>query len=168
MITPFQTRSRRDYAAGGNILVTTLFQVGGCLSRLGGRACRVLVDEATQVPMLQAMLAVEKSCEHLVLIGDPNQLPPISLTGRHIDSKKEVGSDMAWESIFELLLRTQKERIRHVQLATQFRMHPAIVDFPSQRFYNGRISSTYTEELAGGSQWPSYELLSTDWYVLRS
>ena len=66
---------------------------------------------------------------HIVLVGDQNQLPPAI----HSDAARE--RDLV-RSIYQHILDSGCDP---VLLDTQYRMHPAIADFPMRQFYEGRI-----------------------------
>eukprot|EP00898_Chlorokybus_atmophyticus_P002657 jgi/Chlat1/3392/Chrsp23S03726 len=92
----------------------------------------VIIDEAAQalepatlVPLRS--LAGTRSC--CVLVGDPKQLPATVLSR----SAARLGYE---QSLFE---RLQKAGFPVVLLSTQFRMHPAIRQFPSAHFYGGQL-----------------------------
>ena len=100
------------------------------LKRIGARRFSlVVVDEATQATLPATVLALLVA-ERAVLAGDPQQLPPTVLS---VDAAKEG------------LSRTLYERLNegHPALGTmlevQHRMHAAIMRFPSDALYGGRL-----------------------------
>ena len=98
----------------------------------------VAVDEATQ--------ATEPSClvplvlgERAILAGDHRQLPPTVLSREAADR----GLD---RSLFERLAGAHGGDVLEM-LTVQYRMHRRIMDFSSERFYDGRLRAA--EEVAG-------------------
>lgn len=105
------------------------------------------VDEATQAPEPVALIPLTKAVAG-VLVGDQMQLPP-TVTSRKAES---CGLGV---SLFERL-----ERLGLVPdlLDRQYRMHPALAEWPSKAFYGGRVSSNPTpvdRPPALGLPWPS-------------
>ena len=89
----------------------------------------VLVDEAAQATELAALvpLAAAPHATQLVLVGDPCQLPPMVLS-------RDAGELRT--SLFQRLVATG---LRPALLTTQYRMHPALNRFSSERLYGGRV-----------------------------
>ena len=105
------------------------------------------VDEAMQAPEPVALIPLTKAVAG-VLVGDQMQLPP-TVTSRKAES---CGLGV---SLFERL-----ERLGLVPdlLDRQYRMHPALAEWPSKAFYGGRVSSNPTpvdRPPALGLPWPS-------------
>ena len=92
----------------------------------------VIIDEATQCCELEAMIPINHGCSHLTLIGDQKQLGPVILHPQ----AKQVGMNI---SLFERLLKLYPELL--TMLTIQYRMHPQIVKFPSQQFYDDKIQN---------------------------
>ena len=93
----------------------------------------VIIDEATQCCELESMIPVVHGCSHLTLIGDQKQLGPVVL---HPQAKK-VGMNI---SLFERMIKLYPELL--TMLTIQYRMHPEIVKFPSQQFYENKIQNS--------------------------
>ncbi len=98
---------------------------------LGGRQFDLaVIDEASQstepgcwIPLLR--------CRRVVLAGDHCQLPPTVVSNEAAEGGFSV-------SMFERLMLLYGERISR-RLAVQYRMHAAIMDFPSEEFYDGDL-----------------------------
>lgn len=91
-----------------------------------------IVDEASQLT-IPALLGALRFARRFVLVGDERQLPPLVVSAPAAEQGLK-------RSLFtELLSRWGDEA--SVALRRQYRMHPAICDFPSGAFYNGRLIS---------------------------
>ena len=107
----------------------------------------VLLDEASQVTEASSIVPLCRGCEQLVLVGDQCQLPPTVASQRALD----VGFG---EPLFNRLVSLG---VTPLLLDTQYRMHPAISQFPSDLFYGGRIADGIGAEARPalpGFQWP--------------
>lgn len=95
----------------------------------------VVLDEATQAPDPIALVALARG-HRAVLAGDPKQLPP---TVVDLDAAREgLG-----ETVFERLAAAGKgDPLR--MLVVQHRMHEAIMSFPSQSMYGGKLIAAET------------------------
>lgn len=108
-----------------------------------------LFDEATQATEPTALMVFLKA-PTVVLAGDPQQLPPTV-----ISPEAEAGG--LGVSLFERLLRDFGDRVKRM-LREQYRMHEAIMAFPSERMYGGQLrahpkvaSRTLAEVLSPGA-----------------
>jgi DNA polymerase III delta prime subunit len=90
-----------------------------------------IVDEASQASIPDSLLPFS-AADRVVLAGDHKQLPPYA-------SQRLSDSDMAL-SLFEFLLNRYGDEVA-VQLRKQYRMHPDIASFPSQQYYDGKLTS---------------------------
>ena len=100
----------------------------------------LLVDEATQVREPVLLCGLGLGPQRLVMVGDPRQLGPL-LDLREVawlgDQEREELEQAMLESPFTRL----HSQGRYQFLDTQFRMHPAIAEFSSETFYEGRLKS---------------------------
>jgi regulator of nonsense transcripts 1 len=95
----------------------------------------VIVDEATQSVEPQVLTAVMHQCEHVVLVGDHRQLGPVV-----------QNSDCAIAGLSRSIFNRFVEiGVKTAMLQVQYRMHPAIAEFPSMKFYDGLIQNGVTE-----------------------
>ncbi|CAM9114212.1 unnamed protein product [Scytosiphon promiscuus] len=95
------------------------------------RFSTVVIDEATQATEAAALVPIIRGCQQLILVGDQNQLPPTVIC-------PEAGDGGLGTSLFSRLMHAG---IKPVLLNRQYRMHPAISDFPSLHFYDGKVST---------------------------
>lgn len=96
----------------------------------------VLIDEATQATEPECMIPLVLGCKQAVLVGDHQQLPPV------IMNKKAARAGLS-QSLFERLVVLGMAPIR---LAIQYRMHPAMSEFPSNMFYEGMLQNGITTQ----------------------
>ncbi|GFS12779.1 LOW QUALITY PROTEIN: regulator of nonsense transcripts 1 homolog [Elysia marginata] len=118
------------------------------LSRLdGGKpfGC-IIIDEATQAKEVECLIPLQFKCEKLVLVGDPKQLQPTVLS--HKAQEKQLD-----RSLFTRLLECLTMSPGHgdgqttvspvLSLRRQYRMADAILQFPNEAFYEGKL---FTDE----------------------
>ncbi|KAF8645614.1 hypothetical protein AX16_007696 [Volvariella volvacea WC 439] len=86
----------------------------------------VFLDEASMSTEPASLIPLMKGSQHVALIGDHKQLPPIIRSSE----AQEGGLGV---SLFERLI--EEGNVPTIMLDTQYRMHPAISDFPSSEFY---------------------------------
>ncbi|PSS22633.1 hypothetical protein PHLCEN_2v3060 [Hermanssonia centrifuga] len=87
----------------------------------------VFIDEASMSTEPASLIPLMKGSEHVALIGDHKQLPPV-ITSPEAQAK---GFGI---SLFERL--SEENFLPSIMLDVQYRMHPTISQFPSQEFYN--------------------------------
>ncbi|KNC82511.1 hypothetical protein SARC_05211 [Sphaeroforma arctica JP610] len=156
-------------------LVNHAQAVFATLSTLGGwevvqkmRAVDVLiVDEASQTTEAETCIAFQFQPKRLCFIGDTKQLPPTVFTQATVskisntsdtgttvvgrDPKLDIGSN--GPKIELGFGRSAMSRLvdgcRYpcARLTTQYRMHPQIARFPSERFYEGSLINARTKDL---------------------
>jgi len=90
----------------------------------------VFIDEASMSTEPASLIPIMKGCQHLVLIGDHKQLPPIVTS----DEAQAGGLSL---SLFERLI--VEGEVPTIMLNRQYRMHPSISRFPSKEFYGTRL-----------------------------
>ena len=97
----------------------------------------VIVDEASQITEPNCLIALVKGCQKAVLVGDHVQLRP---------TVTQHGAAYGYDvSLFERLYTGPAvSGMAKVMLETQYRMHPIIAQFPSTRFYEGKLLSGVT------------------------
>ena len=91
----------------------------------------LLVDEAAQATELSTLVAFRHNVPHVILIGDPKQLPATVFLLHELRGRAAIE-----RSLFERLQAAGQE----VQtLVVQYRMHAQIRSFPSRFFYDDRL-----------------------------
>lgn len=92
---------------------------------------QVLIDESTQSTEPECLIPLVLGGNRVVLVGDHCQLGPV------IMCKKAANAGLS-QSLFERLVVLG---VRPVRLQVQYRMHPALSEFPSNRFYEGTLQN---------------------------
>ena len=145
-----EAQMRDDILDKAQVLCCTCIGSGHDLL-IGRRFPRVLVDEATQATEPATLVPIVRGARQVVLIGDHRQLPPTVISRR----SEEGGLS---RSLFERMI---KMGIEPLMLTTQYRMHPAISEFPNSRFYESRLENgvSETDRLAPkGLIWPDWDV----------
>jgi DNA replication ATP-dependent helicase Dna2 len=98
----------------------------------------VIVDESSMatIPLTLAGVLLGKA---FILVGDHKQLPPITKSRMPPSCSCKGSCGVKCESLFRLLIELYPQNA--VMLETQFRSHPAIIEFSSRHFYGNRIKS---------------------------
>ncbi|NRA32679.1 MAG: IGHMBP2 family helicase [Polyangiaceae bacterium] len=92
----------------------------------------VVLDEATQAPDPMALVAFARGAK-LILAGDPEQLPPTVI------SRDNHRQGLA-STFFERLSSEPGNSLTRM-LTTQYRMHTALMSFPSEQHYGGKLEA---------------------------
>jgi len=128
-------RVRRElensFVTEAEILFTTLGSSSRrTLAELGLTFEVVLIDEAVQSCETETLMPLVYGARHAILVGDPQQLPATVLS--------KLAVDLSYKrSLYE---RLQMCGTPTVMLTVQYRMHPAIRQFPSSYFYHGKLT----------------------------
>ena len=94
----------------------------------------VLIDESTQSAEPECLIPLVLGCKQVVLVGDHQQLGPVVM------SKRAAKAGLN-QSLFERLVILG---VVPVRLQVQYRMHPALSEFPSNMFYEGSLQNGVT------------------------
>ncbi|XP_041987280.1 probable helicase senataxin [Aricia agestis] len=130
-------QSERRIIECADVVVTTLSSaISPKMKGIKERVALCIVDEAGQAIEPEALVPLTLGVARLTLVGDPQQLPGYICSQRA--KKHGLG-----ESLFSRLSSVAElwERSPVVLLDRQYRMHPAIADYPNRAFYGGRIQT---------------------------
>lgn len=134
------------------MVATTLAKV--CTSDLFGRMefDAVVVDEASMANLPYLMVLAAKAKKHMVVVGDPMQLPPIALT-EDAAARKFLEHDIftfvsGAESAEDLFGWHDKNRPLTAFFDIQYRMSRDLAEILSSVFYEGRLKTVDLEEPA--------------------
>ena len=149
-IRKLEQRITDDILDRAEVICTTCIGAGHPI--LGDRRfTHLLIDEATQATEPASLVPIVRGVRQLVLVGDHRQLPPTVISLRA--EKGGLG-----RSLFERLIDAG---MKSFMLETQYRMHPSLRDFPSGRFYDGRLDDGVSadERVApAGFMWPDWDV----------
>ncbi|KAK5170083.1 ATP-dependent RNA helicase [Saxophila tyrrhenica] len=132
----FKTLTRaaeREILTNADVICTTCVGAGDPrLAKLKFRT--VLIDESTQSAEPECLIPLVLGCKQVVLVGDHQQLGPVVM------SKRAAKAGLN-QSLFERLVILG---VVPVRLQVQYRMHPALSEFPSNMFYEGSLQNGVT------------------------
>lgn len=141
-----RNRTEREILQAADVICCTC--VGAGDPRLKNfRFRQVLIDEATQAIEAEALIPIAMGAKQVVFVGDHCQLGPVVMC-------KAAAKAGLTQSLFERLVLVGTRPIR---LQVQYRMHPALSEFPSNMFYEGSLQNGVTEA--------DRQLLSTPGYT---
>ncbi|KAL6548016.1 Regulator of nonsense transcripts 1-like protein [Orobanche hederae] len=125
--------TEREISQSADVICCTC--VGAGDPRLANfRFRQVLIDESTQSTEPECLIPLVLGAKQVVLVGDHCQLGPV------IMCKKAARAGLA-QSLFERLVLLG---VKPIRLQVQYRMHPALSEFPSNSFYEGTLQNGVT------------------------
>lgn len=114
-----------------NIIFTTIsMRFGSILNNV--KFSTIILDEACQCQEAWTWGLLRSEVSKIILAGDPQQLPALV---------SDVGKQYKYER--SLMSRLIELGVDSELLSIQRRMHPEIVDFSNNCFYQGKLSSDY-------------------------
>lgn len=132
------------------LVATTLAKV--CTSDLfdGQEFDAVVIDEASMANLPYLMVLAAKAKSHVVVVGDPMQLPPIALTD-DTHARKFLEDDIFTfasdaETTEDLFDWHDKNRPITTFYDTQYRLNEDLAEVLSTVFYEGRLKTADTDE----------------------
>jgi len=104
----------------------------------------IIFDEASQVPVPQALLSLIYGRGNFLFLGDENQLPPIVMGTYDDEETGEGGTDgkdrVRFSGSILTHIRNQYPACHQVPLNTTYRMNREICAFPSKTWYGGMLA----------------------------
>ncbi|CAN0842759.1 Regulator of nonsense transcripts 1 homolog [Linum grandiflorum] len=137
--------TEREISQSADVICCTC--VGAGDPRLSNfRFRQVLIDESTQATEPECLIPLVLGAKQVILVGDHCQLGPV------IMCKKAARAGLA-QSLFERLVLLG---VKPIRLQVQYRMHPALSEFPSNSFYEGTLQNgvTVNERQTTGIDFP--------------
>ena len=121
-----------------SLVFCTLVTSGQAAMSALGTPDALVVDEAAQCLEAELVVAFARRPRRCLLVGDPAQLPATMAS----DVARGAGHD---RSLMSRLMNQSESHAGnwYTLLDTQYRMHPAISEFPSRRFYQGKVRDAF-------------------------
>ena len=97
----------------------------------------VIFDEASQIPVWDAIGAIARGTQ-VIIVGDPEQLPPTSVGQRGVDDEGDDGSTVqSQQSILDECLASN---IPSMRLSWHYRSrHESLIAFSNAKYYRGEL-----------------------------
>jgi hypothetical protein len=97
----------------------------------------VIFDEASQIPVWDAIGAIARGAQ-VIVVGDPEQLPPTSVGQRGVDDEDDDGSTVvSQQSILDECLASN---IPSMRLSWHYRSrHESLIAFSNAKYYRGEL-----------------------------
>ncbi|MEH2488687.1 DUF3320 domain-containing protein [Bradyrhizobium sp. AZCC 2230] len=99
----------------------------------------VIFDEASQIPVWDAIGAIARGTQ-VVIVGDPEQLPPTNVGQRGVDDEDDDGSIVqSQQSILDECLASN---IPSMRLSWHYRSrHESLIAFSNVKYYRGELTT---------------------------
>lgn len=132
-----------------SIIACTLSKAGsGMFASLPRGFDALVIDEAAQAVELSALIPIRERVARVILVGDPKQLPATVKSTSAAQARYD-------RSLFE---RLAESGLTPSMLRVQYRMHPFMREFPSDYFYDGRLTDgTSVLQRMRNVSWNLYE-----------
>ncbi len=99
----------------------------------------MIFDEASQIPVPQALLSLIYGRGNFLFLGDVHQLPPIVMGNYDANGPDDDGNQLRLNSSILSNLRDLYPEACQVTLDTTYRMNKEICEFPSKTWYHSRL-----------------------------
>lgn len=132
-----EMHAKKQCVAKADIICTTLGSCGGLTEYIQSLKFDVcIIDEATQCTEIASFTPLQFDVKKLILVGDVKQLPPL-VFGKEC---AEAGlKNSLFSRIQNSFIGTNLEGVK--MLTVQYRMHPEILKWPNEFFYEGKLTS---------------------------
>ncbi|XP_062543771.1 uncharacterized protein LOC134211146 isoform X2 [Armigeres subalbatus] len=132
-----EMHAKKQFVAKADVICTTLGSCGSLMDYTQSLRFDVcIIDEATQCTEIASFTPLQFDVRKLILVGDVKQLPPLVFG-------KECAEAGLKNSLFSRIagsfVGTNLEGVK--MLTTQYRMHPEILKWPNEYFYEGKLTS---------------------------
>ncbi|MGY3581970.1 very-short-patch-repair endonuclease [Bradyrhizobium sp. USDA 4341] len=98
----------------------------------------VIFDEASQIPVWDAIGAIARGSQ-VVVVGDPEQLPPTSVGQRGVDEEDDGSTVQSQQSILDECLASN---IPNMRLTWHYRSrHESLIAFSNAKYYRGELTT---------------------------
>ncbi|CAI2368004.1 unnamed protein product [Moneuplotes crassus] len=129
--TSRRINSEKEILTEVKIICTTLSMSGiDKIEKMDFCFSHLIIDEACQCTEISALIPLIHRPEKIIFVGDQNQLPATCFAPNALTTGFN-------KSLYERLLN---QGAKQIMLSVQYRMHPEIRSFPSDQFYDSRIT----------------------------
>lgn len=122
----------RELMATADVIFCTLASAGSSVVKHSSAIDDLIVDEAAAATEPELYIPFHLSPNRLLVVGDPMQLPATVLS--RSAERLGLGKSLHERLMYDL-------GCDHIMLDVQYRMRPEISQFPSARFYQGKIAN---------------------------
>ena len=102
----------------------------------------VIFDEASQIPMEDALPAIMRARRQIVIAGDPQQMPAVSYFKAKLPEfdTDDEDVDLTCMSLIDFTINMPHSQLRTYNLNMHYRSnHESLINYSNQRFYGGRL-----------------------------
>lgn len=154
-----ESRSKKQLVSKADIICTTLGSCGGLFDYYQSLKFDVcIIDEATQCTEISSFTPLQYGIKKLILVGDIKQLPPFVFSRECAEAGLK---NSLFARIQQSFVGTNLEGVK--MLTTQYRMHPEIVKWPNEYFYEGKLKSDPEATKCDGFPFKPYTVFSLEY-----
>jgi hypothetical protein len=122
----------RELMESADVIFCTLASAGSSIVKYSSSIDDLIVDEAAAATEPELYIPFHLNPSRLLVVGDPLQLPATVLS--RSAERMGLGKSLHERLMYDI-------GCDHIMLDVQYRMRPEISQFPSARFYKGKIAN---------------------------
>uniref|UniRef100_A0A1Q3G116 FHA domain-containing protein n=1 Tax=Culex tarsalis TaxID=7177 RepID=A0A1Q3G116_CULTA len=154
-----ESRAKKQLVSKADIICTTLGSCGGLFDYYQSLKFDVcIIDEATQCTEISSFTPLQYGVKKLILVGDIKQLPPFVFSRECAEAGLK---NSLFARIQQSFVGTNLEGVK--MLTTQYRMHPEIVKWPNEYFYEGKLKSNPEATKCDGFPFKPYTVFGLEY-----
>ncbi|KAL9699282.1 hypothetical protein quinque_002723 [Culex quinquefasciatus] len=154
-----ESRAKKQLISKADIICTTLGSCGGLFDYYQSLKFDVcIIDEATQCTEISSFTPLQYGIKKLILVGDVKQLPPFVFSRECAEAGLK---NSLFARIQQSFVGTNLEGVK--MLTTQYRMHPEIVKWPNEYFYEGKLKSNPDATKCDGFPFKPYTVFGLEY-----
>lgn len=154
-----ESSAKKQLVTKADIICTTLGSCGGLFDYYKSLKFDVcIIDEATQCTEISSFTPLQYGIKKLILVGDIKQLPPFVFSRECAEAGLK---NSLFARIQQSFIGTNLEGVK--MLTTQYRMHPEIVKWPNEYFYEGKLKSDPEATKCDGFPFKPYTVFSLEY-----
>nr|XP_029730347.1 uncharacterized ATP-dependent helicase C29A10.10c-like [Aedes albopictus] len=153
-----EMHAKKQFVAKADVVCTTLGSCGSLTDYTQSLRFDIcIIDEATQCTEIASFTPLQFDVKKLILVGDVKQLPPL-VFGKEC---AEAGlKNSLFSRIQNSFIGTNLEGVK--MLTVQYRMHPEILKWPNEYFYDGKLTSDPKATKCDGFPFKPYTIFSLE------